>query len=85
MNAGLTRTQRRQRERMLKSIRREISIHGMECLLNRMFGRGGWSYDEQEELYIVRDYKDGGPGRAFYCIKPDGDWFKARLPDLEVQ
>ena len=54
-------------------------------LLDTLFGKGQWSYDEREQLWIARDKHYTGIGQEYYCIKHNGDWFKARLPEGVVQ
>jgi hypothetical protein len=31
------------------------------------------------EHRIVPDTQHVGPGRSYYCVRANGDWFKARL------
>ena len=54
-------------------------------MLDKMFGPGSWRYDAREQLWIVPDAKDTGPGRAYYCVRANGDWFKARLDAEHTQ
>lgn len=75
----MNRTQRRQRERITRKLRAHIALHGIEPFLDQLFGPGSWTYDAREHLWIVPDTKYPGPGRAYYCIRANGDWFKARL------
>ncbi len=75
----MNRTQRRQREQMTRQLRAHIAKHGIEPMLDQMFGPGSWRYDANEHLWIVPDTQDAGPGRAYFCIRANGDWFKARL------
>ena len=75
----MTRSQRRQRDRMTQRLRAQIAAHGIESMLDRMFGPGSWRYDIREQLWIVPDSQHTGPGRSYYCVRANGDWFKARL------
>ncbi len=81
----LTRTQQRQRERMLRRLRRSIAQNGIESMLTRIFGADTWSYDAREQLWIVPDRRYTGPGRSYYCVRANGDWFKATLPEGMTQ
>lgn len=81
----MNRAQRRQRERMTQQLRANIAKHGIEPMLDKMFGPGTWRYDADEKLWIVPDTKDAGPGRAYYCVRANGDWFKARLGGEHTQ
>jgi hypothetical protein len=73
------------RKRLTRQLRAQIAQHGIEPVLDRMFGPGSWRYDERERLWIVPDTQDKGPGRAYYCVNADGDWFKARLDGEHTQ
>ena len=75
----MNRAQRRQRDNLTRQLRAHIAEHGIEAMLDKMFGPGSWRYDAREQLWIVPDAKDTGPGRAYYCVRANGDWFKARL------
>lgn len=81
----MNRTQRRQRERITQKLRAHIAKHGIEPFLDQLFGPGTWSYDAEEHLWIVPDTKDTGPGRSYYCVRENGDWFKARLGREDTQ
>jgi hypothetical protein len=81
----LNRHQRRQREQVLRTLKVRIAKHGIEPMLDKIFGPGTWRYDAQEQLWIVPDSKDPGPGRAYYCVRANGDWFKARLDREHTQ
>ena len=59
--------------------------HIVVDLLDKMFGPGSWRYDAREQLWIVPDATDTGPGRAYYCVRANGDWFKARLDAEHTQ
>jgi hypothetical protein len=75
----LNRTQRRLRAQMLCLLRKDITKNGIESMLDRIFGKNTWQYDAREHLWIVPDTKYKGPGREYYCMRENGDWFKARL------
>lgn len=81
----MSRAQRRARERMTRALQRDIANNGIESLLTRLFGANTWSYDKQENLWIVPDRHDPGLGRAYYCVRADGSWFKARLNQEHTQ
>jgi hypothetical protein len=81
----MSREQRRERERITRTLQRDIAKNGIESLLTRLFGTNTWTYDKQENLWIVPDRHDSGPGRAYYCIPADGSWFKARLEQEHTQ
>lgn len=81
----MNRQQRRERERMARQLRAHITRHGIEPVLDRMFGPGSWRYDADEELWIVPDTQHTGPGRSYYCVRANGDWFKARLDGEHTQ
>lgn len=81
----MNRQQRRERERMTQQLRAHIARHGIEPVLDKMFGTGSWRYDADEELWIVPDTQHVGPGRSYYCVRANGDWFKARLDGEHTQ
>ena len=72
----MNRAQRRQRDNLTRQLR---------AMLDKMFGPGSWRYDAREQLWIVPDAKDTGPGRTYYCVRANGDWFKARLDAEHTQ
>lgn len=57
----------------------------MPVLMNSLFGEGGWAYDKAEHLWIAPDRKYLGPGRKYYCVRENGDWFKAYFPEGDYQ
>lgn len=77
----MNRAQRRQREKVTQRLRAHIATHGIEWFLDRLFGPGSWRYDAEEHLWIVPDRQHAGPGRSYYCVRADGDWFKAQLDE----
>lgn len=81
----MNRRQRREREHMTRQLRAHIARHGIEHVLDKMFGPGSWRYDADEELWIVPDTQHVGPGRYYYCVRANGDWFKARLDGEHTQ
>lgn len=81
----MNRAQRRQRDNLTRQLRAHIAEHGIETMLDKMFGPGSWRYDAREKLWIVPDAKDTGPGRTYYCVRANGDWFKARLDAEHTQ
>lgn len=81
----INRSQRRQHKRMTQQLRACIAKHGIEPMLDKLFGPGSWRYDADEQLWIVPDTKDSGPGRVYYCVRANGDWFKARLDGAHTQ
>lgn len=81
----MNRQKRRERERMTRQLRAHIARHGIEPVLDKMFGPGSWRYDADEELWIVLDTHHVGPGRSYFCVRANGDWFKARLDGEHTQ
>lgn len=81
----INRSQSRQRKRMTLQLRASIAKHGIEPMLDKLFGPGSWRYDADEQLWIVPDTKYSGPGRTYYCVRANGDWFKARLDGVHTQ
>lgn len=75
----MNREQRRQRARVTRLLRANIAKNGIENFLNQLFGVGSWEYDAEENLWIVPDKKYTGTGHAYYCVRADGTWFKARM------
>lgn len=77
------------RIRALTRIKREsrhcLANGGMPRFLDQVFSPGTWSYDQREQLWIAPDPAYRGPGREYYCINAQGDWFKARFPEREAQ
>ena len=78
----MNRQQRRERERMTRQLRAHIARHGIEPVLDKMFGPGSWRYDPDEELWIVPDTQHVGPGRSYYCVRANGDAIAVILLDL---
>lgn len=81
----MNRAQRRQHEKIAQRLRESIATHGIEAFLDKTFGPGCWQYDAREHLWIVPDRQYTGPGRSYYCVRANGDWFKARLDGERVQ
>lgn len=75
----MNRAQRRQRAPITRQLRAHIAREGIESVLNRLFGPGSWRYDANEQLWIVPDQHHTGPGRSYYCVRANGNWFKAQL------
>lgn len=75
----LTPKQQKQRAIITRALKRDIAKHGIESFLDRLFGPGQWQYDAREHLWIAPDRNYSGPGRQYFCIKANGDWFKAHL------
>jgi len=82
---GLTARQQAQRRAMTAHLQRAIATHGIEPLLDRLFGAGNYYFDPIEQLWITPDRQHRGPGRGFWCFRADGSWFKACLPEEDVQ
>ena len=82
---GLTARQQAQRRAMTAELQRAIATHGIEPLLDRLFGAGNYYFDPIEQLWITPDRQHRGPGRGFWCFRADGSWFKACLPEEDVQ
>ena len=82
---GLTARQQAQRRAMTAKLQRAIATHGIEPLLDRLFGAGNYYFDPIERLWITPDRQHRGPGRGFWCFRADGSWFKACLPEEDVQ
>ena len=82
---GLTARQQAQRRAMTAKLQRAIATHGIEPLLDRLFGAGNYYFDPIEQLWITPDRQHRGPGRGFWCCRADGSWFKACLPEEDVQ
>lgn len=55
-----------------------------ERYLNKVYGRGSWSYDPYTRVYIVRDDLHDGPGRAFLIVRPDLSTVDWVLPSHHV-
>ncbi len=68
-----------------RQLRQCIKKGKLPKLLDKLFGKGQWSYDETEQLWIARDQFYVGEGKEYYCINANGDWFKARLPEGVLQ
>ena len=81
----LSRAQRREKERVTRQLHKLIASEGVGRVLDRIFGPGSWTYDAQEQLWIVPDTKYTGVGRSYYCVRANGDWFKAELPSEHAQ
>ena len=81
----LNRRQRRQRERITTQLRAHVAEIGIGAFLDKLFGPGSWSYDARENLWIVPDANYKGPGRSYYCVRANGDWFKALLDAQHTQ
>ncbi|MGA3844076.1 hypothetical protein ACI2S9_11095 [Ralstonia nicotianae] len=69
---------------MTQQPRAAIAQHGVEPMLDKLFG-GSWRYDAREGLWSVPDTKYVGPGRAYYCVRANGDWFKAQVGEEITQ
>ncbi len=70
---------------MRRLLRQAIKKNGMPNMLNHLFGIGNWTYDDSEKLWLARDPRHIGPGQGYYCIKANGDWFKANIPNGVMQ
>lgn len=83
--AHMTAKQQRQRAHITRTLKRDIAKNGIEPFLNRLFGQGQWQYDAREQLWIAPDQNYSGPGRQYFCVKANGDWFKAHLNEGVTQ
>jgi hypothetical protein len=54
-------------------------------LLGNMFSYGTWRYVPDQQLRIVPDAKDTRPGRAYFCVHVNSEWFTARLDGAHIQ
>ena len=81
----LSRAQRREKERFAKQLHKLIASQGVGRVLDQIFGAGAWTYDAQEQLWIIPDTKYRGEGRSYFCLRANGDWFKAVLPGEHAQ
>jgi len=81
----MNRAQRRQREKVTQQLRARIATHGIEWFLDSLFGPGSWRYDADEQLWVVPDRDYAGPGREYFCVRANGEWFKARLGEEHTQ
>ena len=55
------------------------------AFMDKLFGKGNWSYDEGEQLYIARDPKYQGPDFGFIAVRPDGSFFTGVRPKNVLQ
>lgn len=87
MNPALQLTPKQQKQRAIitRALKRDIAKNGIEPFLDRLFGPGQWQYDAREHLWIAPDRNYHGPGHQYFCIKANGDWFKAHLDDGVTQ
>lgn len=81
----MNRAQRRQSDSLTRQLRALIAEHGIEVMLAKMFGPDSWRYDAREQLWIVPDTQDTGSSSTYYCMRANGDWFKARLDAEHTQ
>jgi hypothetical protein len=56
------------------------SDEGMTLYLTRLFGANSFTYDADEDVWIVPDKTHSGDGRGFLVMRRGGHWFKAVLP-----
>jgi len=49
------------------------STENMNRLMDGLFGKGGWTFDEAEDVWVAPN--DKGPG--FVVVSRGGDWFIA--------
>ncbi|CBJ41551.1 hypothetical protein [Ralstonia solanacearum] len=81
----MNQSEQRQRAWMTQQLHANIARHGIEPMLDKLFGPGSWRYDAREGLWIVPDTKYVGPGRSYYCVRANGDWFKAQVGEEIMQ
>lgn len=55
------------------------------AFMDKLFGKGNWSYDEAEQLYISRDPNYQGPDFGFIAVRPDGSFFTGVRPNDALQ
>ena len=68
-----------------RRIRRRVRTDaGMAGFLDKLVGSGNWSYDRDEDVWVVPDRRHTGPGRGFLIVQRGGDWFKSVLSDEAV-
>lgn len=68
------------REALVARIRED-----MPGFMDRLFGKGQWTYDEAENLYIAPDPHHKGEGFGFVAVKPDGSYFRGVRPTSVLQ
>jgi hypothetical protein len=83
--AARSRNERRAYASAMRKLKRQLKTIGMPAFLDRLFGPGIWRYDAEEKLWIVPDRKHAGPDRAYLCVRANGSWFKAHLPNEAAQ
>ena len=81
----MNRQQRRERGRRTLQLLAHIARNGIEPVLDKMFGPGSWRYDADEEFWIGPDTQHIGAGRSYFCVRANGDWFKARRDGEHTQ
>lgn len=69
-------------ERRLRHVLRTDA--GMAKFLNDLVGASNWTYDQDEDVWVVTDQHHVGPGRGLLIVRRGGSWFKTVLPDAAV-
>ncbi len=53
----------------------------MERFLDKLFGSSRWTYDMEQDVWIVTDSVHVGPGRGYIVMRRGGDWSTLRSRD----
>ena len=72
----MNRTERRQRDNLTRQLRAHIAEHGIETDARQDVRPGQLALRRQRTVMDRARCQDAGPGRA-YCVRANGDWFKA--------
>jgi hypothetical protein len=70
---------------MTQQLRANIARHGIEPMLDKIFGPGSWRYDADGQLRILPDTQHSGSGRSCYCVRANGGWLKAQIDGGQTQ
>src|SRR6476646_4384423 len=73
----------------LRELRRRLqemvsTPEGMERFLTDTFGAENFTYDPDEDVWVVPNAQHQGCGRGFYIVRPNGTWFTAVVPEHEM-
>jgi hypothetical protein len=68
-----------------RRLRKALSTdEGITRFLDDLLGRGNYSYDAHEDVWVTPDDKHSGPGRGFVVIRRGGSWFTALFPERDL-
>lgn len=52
----------------------------MDVFCDGIFGKGNWTHDVEENLWITKNPQHRGEGYGYIAVRPDKTWFTGVVP-----